>query len=140
MLDRGLCKFWAGVVSLKQRDIQTEPVIYSNLWGTKHVTECNSKYISISGFDLAIKIKDEEKTGRIGSDTQQDTKRPKFFRYWKIKIFTKNEIITGYSQYEVPFNPRNGDYLTVYQNASGIDSITIPLNQVNSIKSYAVTE
>ncbi|PHM57013.1 hypothetical protein [Xenorhabdus sp. KK7.4] len=79
-------------------------------------------------------------TGRIGSDTQQDTKRPRFLKGWKIEIFTASEIITGYSQYEVPFNPRNGGYLTVYQNARGIDSITIPLNQVNGIKSYAVTE
>ncbi|PHM67863.1 hypothetical protein [Xenorhabdus sp. KJ12.1] len=71
---------------------------------------------------------------------QPNSIRPRFLKWWKIEIFTASEIITGYSQYEVPFNPRNGDYLTVYQNASGIDTITIPLSRVIAIKSYAVTE
>ncbi|MCC8367084.1 hypothetical protein J8V57_12500 [Xenorhabdus sp. PB61.4] len=71
---------------------------------------------------------------------QPNSIRPRFIKWWKIEIFTESETITGYSQYEVPFNPRNNGYLTVSQNINGVDSITIPLNRVNGIKSYAVTE
>ncbi|MDE1480196.1 hypothetical protein KKJ01_18730 [Xenorhabdus bovienii] len=96
------------------------------------------------GWDLAIKIKEESiKTGRVGSDTQDGFKEPvPIIKYWKIEIFIEGQdmAIVGYSKHELPVSEYDSDYLSIHQNASGIDTITIPLSRVVAIKSYAVTE
>ncbi|MDE1486089.1 hypothetical protein KKI90_07340 [Xenorhabdus bovienii] len=95
------------------------------------------------GWDLAIKIKEESiKTGRIGSDTQDGFKEPvPIIKYWKIEIFIEGQerAIVGYSKTDTPFYD-DSDYIRVFQNASGVDSIAIPLSRVIAVKSYAVTE
>ncbi|MEQ1977385.1 hypothetical protein [Xenorhabdus sp. SGI240] len=77
----------------------------------------------------------------VGSDMQQDTKRPKTFNYWRIEIFIEGQdmAIVGYSKDEIPVSNYDDDYLTIFQSTSGIDIITIPLSRVTAIKSYAVT-
>ncbi|MDE9518964.1 hypothetical protein KKJ17_14815 [Xenorhabdus bovienii] len=95
------------------------------------------------GWDLAIKIKEESiKTGRVGSDAQDGLKEPvPIVKHWKIEIFIEGQerAIVGYSKTDTPFYD-DSDYIRVFQNASGVDSIAIPLSRVIAVKSYAVTE
>ncbi|AOM39665.1 hypothetical protein [Xenorhabdus hominickii] len=68
--------------------------------------------------------------------------RPKTFNYWRVEVYVEGQdmAIIGYSKREMPFSDNDGDYLSFYQSASGIDFITIPLSRVIALKSYAVTE
>lgn len=91
------------------------------------------------GIDLAIKIKEE--SGRAGSEAQESTKKLRFLQYWKIEAFIEGQdfAIVGYTKNSDPLRS-DGDFITLFQNPTGIDSINIPLSRVIAIKSYAVAK
>ncbi|WP_446469246.1 hypothetical protein [Xenorhabdus stockiae] len=99
--------------------------------------KCNTE--SLNQLESQLK-RIAEQLDLIGSDTQQDTKRPKVFNYWKIEVIVEglDGPIIGYGKRDGQFD--YGEYIRMFQNTSDPDFITVPSSRVIAVKYYAVTE